>query len=250
MFTNDGNDITGDCTTNGNIPYFQVNLATGKCDALVYPLRANETIKLHLQGQTKVVAKSLFDNRNQEIFHSGTIADDWYINQYRAKKMDSNTTSQIFNNRTSQLYEVSAYDFDGQYRTCTLGNDYTIAGQGENVKLWIKAQEDMFVVIFNLGARILDSTMKIIDEVYTWYSNITIEYVYAFVDGVFEYVIPRVSTLVGQYLVSLLGYYLWTPIQEYVNNNAVGGQLEFQTAIHTAQPIIEEVDDALIPIQN
>lgn len=250
MFTYDGNDITGDCTTNGNIPYFQVNLATGKCDAMIYPLRANESIKLHLEGQTKVVAKSVFDNRNQEIFHSGTVANDWYMNQYRAKKMDSDTTSQIYNNRTSQLYNVTAYDFDGQYRQCVLGNDYVIAGHGENVNLWIKAQEDMFVVIFNLGSRILDSAMQLVDEVYTWYSNITIEYVYAFVEGVFEYVIPRVSALVGQYLVNLLGYYLWTPIVDYVNNNAVGGQLNYFNSIHTAQPIIEEVDDALIPIQN
>lgn len=250
MFTYDGNDITGDCTTNGNIPYFQVNLATGKCDAMIYPLRANESIKLHLEGQTKVVAKSVFDNRNQEIFHSGTVANDWYMNQYRAKKMDSDTTSQIYNNRTSQLYNVTAYDFDGQYRQCVLGNDYVIAGHGENVNLWIKAQEDMFVVIFNLGSRILDSAMQLADEVYTWYSNITIEYVYAFVEGVFEYVIPRVSALVGQYLVNLLGYYLWTPIVDYVNNNAVGGQLNYFNSIHTAQPIIEEVDDALIPVQN
>lgn len=250
MFSNDGESTIGNSVTNGNIPYFQVNLSTGKCDAMIYPMRANETIKLHLQGQTKVVAKSVFDNRNQEIFHAGAVADDWYINQYRLKKMDSDVTSQIYNSRTSQLYDVFAYEFDGMYRNATLGNDYVLAGHGENINLWIKAQEDMFVVIFNLGARILDSTMQLIGDVFTWYSNVTIEQVYAFVDGVFQYVIPRVSTLVGEYLVSLLGYYLWNPIVDYVNANAVGGQLEYYNAIHAAQPIIEEMEDALIPIQN
>lgn len=247
---NDGNSTSGDCITNGNIPYVQTELSTGKCDAMIYPMKQNESIQLILRGQTKVVAKSAYDNRDQEVYHCGTNKDDWWINQYRLKQMNSSDVGKIYNNRTSQLYDVYGYSYSGEYNTTSLGNIYSLSGYGENIQLDIRAQEDMYLVIFNLGARISNTIMETTDQLFTWASNVTINMVYALVDGVYEYVIPRVSIIIGKYLVNLLSYYLWSNINDYIQNNAVSGQIEYNQAVNRAQPIITEVEDALIPIQN
>lgn len=247
---NDTNTTSGDCITNGNIPYVKMNITTGDCDAMIYPMKQNETIQLRLQGQIKIVAKSAIDDRDQEIFHSGRNKDDWWINEYRVRQMENTDVAKIFNNRSSQLYDVIGYDYLGQYNLTPLGSEYPLSGLGENINLSIRAQEDMFLVIFNLGARISNNVMQTADQLFSWFVNVTINQVYAFVDGVFEYVIPRVSQVIGSYLVSLLSYYLWQKLIEYVNANAIGGLLEYNNAINTAQPIITEVEDAIIPVQN
>jgi len=246
---NDGNTVSGDCTTNANIPYVKMTITTGDNDALIYPIKQGETIRIKLQGQTKVVAKSTNDDRDQEIYHSGRNKDDWWINQYRIRQMPNTDVAKIFNNRTSQLYDVYGYTYMDEYNSTPVGNEYVLSGLGENIDLWIKAQEDMFLVIFNLGARISNTLMQTTDKLFSWYMNVSVEEVHTYLDGIYQTVLPQVSEMIGQYLLDLLNRYVWPAIATYVATNAIAGIVRYQRAIQDAQPIIEEVEDAIIPLQ-
>lgn len=235
--------------TNSNIPYVQVDLTTGRCDAMIYPLQHGDSMRIKLNGNFKVVARGINDTRNQTVYQSGWFANDWLINKYRLKKMTDTESCHIWNNRTSQLYDVYEYMCDGIAHSLDLGQEYVFTdGPHQDMTLEIRARDDMYLVIFNLGKRITQSMVEIADTVFTWFCNVTVEFVETLVEGVRQYVIPRVSLVIGQYLLTLLQQYLLPAVQQYIADNAADGANQYYQSIAQAQPIIEEVQDAIIPV--
>lgn len=230
---------------NSNIPYVQTTIQTGKNDTIIYPVHQGDSLRIRLEGNCKLVAKGADDIRDQTIFESGWTASDYLVNKYTAFHDSASHKCVLDNSHTSQLYSIDSYVEDGLINT--IGAERIESNMPvEDMTLNLTALQDMFLVIFNRGRRFTNIS-QVSQYACTWFVNYTIEQVKMLVEGVYQYVVPRATLFIGQYLISLLSGYLFPNLIEYVNN-ASSGQVEYQNAIDNQQPIIEEVEDAIVPI--
>lgn len=245
IFTSSQEQLEIDSLVNSNIPFVQTNIATGINDSLIYPIHQGDSIRLRLEGNCKVVAKGADNNLDQAIFDSGYRSGDYLVNKYRVNQQNQTLKCFIDNSHTSQLYSVDSYVKNGlitPVHEVMIEIDEVV----EEMTLNLTALQDLYLVIFNRGRAYSDLGQSIL-YAKTWFTNYTIEQARILVEGIYNYVVPRATLFIGDYLLRLLQGYLFPNLIEYVNN-AYGGQIEYRNSVRDQQPIIEDVEDAIVPI--
>lgn len=245
IFTTLEEQLSIDSLVNSNIPFVQTNIATGINDTLIYPIHQGDSVRIRMEGNCKIVAKGADSSEDQTVFDSGYREGDYLVNKYRAAQQNSTLQCFIDNSHTSQIYSIDSYVKNGLI-TPVHEVKVQIDEVVEDMTLNLTALKDLYLVIFNRGRAYSDLGQSVL-YAKTWFTNYTIEQVKILVEGVYKYVVPRATIFVGEYLVRLIQGYLFPNLIEYVNN-AYGGQIEYRNSVRDQQPIIEDVEDAIVPI--